>query len=200
MNTLETTLKEIKQKTKKPNILLILTLLICTIITGSLAFTLGNTEIEEKTAQIQLINGSDCTNNPYITATIEDPNRAQLEFTLFPSEQNTPQPATYYTDLLQIINQQTKPYNLSITITEVTGVENLGRLDIFLLKEQTANPFTSNSSPVISLTSNSIGTISAKEPVTIESNSIIYVEIVGYAAADANVGSTIKYTLNIKCI
>ncbi|MDI9578181.1 MAG: hypothetical protein QM398_08620, partial [Thermoproteota archaeon] len=180
MNTLETTLKEIKQKTKKPNILLILTLLICTIITGSLAFTLGNTEIEEKTAQIQLINGSDCTNNPYITATIEDPNRAQLEFTLFPSEQNTPQPATYYTDLLQIINQQTKPYNLSITITEVTGVENLGRLDIFLLKEQTDNPFTSNSSPVISLTSNSIGTISAKEPVTIESNSIIYVEIVGY--------------------
>lgn len=157
-----------------------------------------------KTRDICLIAGPDSTSNPTTypaaTVTIAPTNdSATITLSLFPSAAYTPQPATYYTNLLEVTNTGATNYTInSITISGITGTSNLGSLSIYYYAIQTDDP--QNGSPIGSatLSSTSAGTISVVHSYTIAANTTNYVEIVGYADKNAAVGSTIGFTLEVQ--
>jgi hypothetical protein len=158
-----------------------------------------------KTPDLQLVAGSDSTEKPTIypaaTVTVASTyDYASVGFSLFPSAGNSPQPATYYTNLLQIKNTGSATHNIdSVTISSITGASNLGSITIYLYADQTDTPQTGIPIASATLTSASSGTITLlKSPGTeIKAEATMYVEIVGYAAAEAKPDSTIGFTTAI---
>jgi hypothetical protein len=156
---------------------------------------------QQNTPAIKLEAGTDSSNStsyPCAHVNIQNENRAIITFSLFPSEENTPQPATYYTDLLKIENYGTANATInSVMVSGITGASNLGEITIYLFAEQTNNPETETAIGSATLTNQSNLTINLlTQPYTLTPSATIHVEIVGYAAADATVDSTIGFTLS----
>jgi hypothetical protein len=159
-----------------------------------------------KTADVRLVAGPDSTASPTeypnATVTVDSTNdSATVAFSLFPSVTNTPQPATYYTNLLQIKNVGTASHTInSITISGITGAANLGSLTIYYYDTQTDTPDTGTPVASTTLTSSSTGTISLLSAQVIPPSDTDYIEIVGYAAPDATAGSTVTFNLSIQWV
>ncbi len=174
--------------------------------TASASFIIHSTQNNAalKTRDICLVAGPDSTTDPttYPAATVAitpTEDSATITFSLFPSTACTPQPATYYTNLLQITNTGKTNYSInSITISGITGASNLGSLTVYYYATQTDNP--QNGLPIGSatLTDTSGGTISLINAYTMAANTTNYIEIVGYANPNAAVGSTIDFILEIQ--
>ena len=159
-----------------------------------------------KTPDIQLAAGTDnSTSTSYPNASVivaSTYDYATLNFSLFPSEDNTPQPDTYYTDLLQIQNVGSSNHTIySIIVTSLTGASNLGNLTIYYYDTQTDTPETGTPISAVSLTS------SSGAPVTVFSGTqdiaggtTDYIEIVGHAASGAAVDSTIRFVVSVKWV
>ncbi|MGE5555721.1 MAG: hypothetical protein ACM3UY_05585, partial [Methanocella sp.] len=60
------------------------------------------------------------------------------------SETHNPQPVTCYTDLMRIHNQGNTTRYISLTIDNLCGTSNIGKLTIFLFLNQTNTPLTAN--------------------------------------------------------
>lgn len=153
---------------------------------------------------IQLVAGPDGASNPntYPSAAVTvSPNHdsAEVALSLFPSQKNTPQPATYYTNLLQITNSGNSNHTINeITVSDITGASNLGSLTIYYYMAQTDNPQNAKPTGSSTLTSASTGTtvlFSGKQ--TLMPSAVNYVEIVGYASPNAAVDSTVSFTLTV---
>jgi hypothetical protein len=123
-----------------------------------------------------------------------------VAFSLFPSETNSPQPATYYTNLLQITNVGTATHTISsITISGITDASNLGSITIYYYTTQTDTPQSGTPVGSVTLTSTSTGTINLiSSPTTLTAGATNYIEIVGHAAQGAAPGSTISFTASIQ--
>jgi hypothetical protein len=159
-----------------------------------------------KTPDIQLAAGADnSTSTSYPNASVivaSTYDYATVAFSLFPSEGNTPQPDTYYTDLLQIKNVGTANHTInSIIITSLTGETNLGNVTIYYYDTQTDTPTTGTPIGAASLTDISTA------PVTIftgaqgiAGGATNYIELVGHAASDAAVDSTVNFVVSIQWI
>ena len=157
------------------------------------------------TPDVRLIAGPDSSNSitsfPSANVNIAPTHdNAEISFSLFPSEDNTLQPSTYYTNLLQIQNRGTSNFTIKdIKISDIKGESNLGRITIYLFAAQTDSPSTGNPIGSISLTSSSSGTINLlSSTYTLPASAINYIEIVGYAAPQASIGSTVGFTLTIQ--
>ncbi len=190
---------------KKIKILLALTALIVLAGTVSAAvftmfYSTGTAVV--KTPDLQFVAGSDSGGTSFPSASVtvaSTKDFADVGFSLFPSTENTPQPATYYTDLLQIRNEGTADHTIeSITISGITGATNLGSLTIFYYDTQTDSPTTGTPIASTTLTSTSSGTITLLSGQTIDAGAIHYIEIVGYAAQDADADSTIGFTISVQ--
>jgi hypothetical protein len=159
-----------------------------------------------RTQDVYLAAGPDSTADPttYPAATVvvaPTNDSASIAFSVFPSAASTPQPATYYTNLLQIVNTGNTSHTInSIKISNITGASNLGNITIYYYATQTDNPQKGSPIGFASLTNTSIGTINLISAYTIAADSTNYIEIVGYASPNATVGSTISFTLEIQLI
>jgi hypothetical protein len=158
---------------------------------------------QQNTAPVVLVPGEDSSDSasyPCAHVDIQDENQAVVTFSLFPSQENAQQPATYYTDLLRIENHGTTNATInSVTISGITGASNLGDLTIYLFAKQTDKPETETPIASATLNSQSNGTINMlTQPYTIVPSTTVHVEIVGYAAANATTGSKTGFTLNIQ--
>lgn len=159
-----------------------------------------------KTPDIQLAAGPDSTASPtsYPAATVTVASTydyATVAFSIFPSATNTPQPATYYTNLLQIKNVGTASHTInSITISGITGASNLGNITIYYYATQTDNPDTSTAANYITLTSSSTGSYTLVTSQTIAASATNYIEIVGYADSSASSGSTVSFNVAISWV
>jgi hypothetical protein len=160
-----------------------------------------------KSTDVQLAAGTDSTASPteYPAATVTvaaTKDFATVAFSLFPSASNTPQPQTFYTDLLHIVNNSTNSHTIkSISISSITGASNLGNVTIYYYAAQTDTPDTGTPIASISLTSSSTGTISlfsGTQTLPPTTNNINYIEIEGHASATAATGSTVTFTLSIQ--
>jgi hypothetical protein len=156
-----------------------------------------------KTPDIQLVAGPDGaggTTFPSATVTVASTHDyANVAFSLFPSATNTPQPATYYTNLLQITNVGTASHTIkSITITSLSGATNLGNVTIYYYAAQTDSPTTGTPIGSTSLISSSTAPVTVfSGSQAIAASATNYIEIVGYAASTASAGSTIGFTVSI---
>jgi hypothetical protein len=156
-----------------------------------------------KSPDVQLAAGSDSSGSSvYPSASVNvasTHDSATVAFTLFPSEACTPQPKTYYSDLLRISNVGSSSHTISsITITSLSGASNLGSLTIYYYASQTNDP--ENGSPLGSATLTS----GSSAPITIFSGShslaastTNYIEIAGYADSGATIDSTISFAISI---
>jgi hypothetical protein len=189
--------------------LLLLVVLATLIGTTSAAAVTMNDSQSTDTARVQgiyLVAGPDSTIDPatYPAATVvvaPTNDSATIAFSLFPSEPSTPQPATYYTNLLQITNTATINCTInSIKISGITGASNLGCITIYYYATQTDDP--QNNSPIgyATLTSTSTDTIALISAYTLAAGTTNYIEIVGYANPNAAVDSTIGFNLEIQCL
>jgi hypothetical protein len=192
---------------KKLRILLpIFALLIIVGLVSAAVFNMYYTTntVTVKTADVRLVAGPDSTASPTsypnATVTVASTNdSATVAFSLFPSASNTPQPETYYTNLLQIKNFGTASHTInSITISSITGAANLGSVTIYYYDTQTDTPDTGSPVASTTLTSGSSGTIPLLSAQVSPPSDTDYIEIVGYALSTAAAGSTVTFTLSIQ--
>ncbi len=176
-------------------------------LVGAAIFTTfsANYNATVKTPDVRLVAGSDSsvspTAFPAATVTVASTyDSAAVAFSLFPSATNTPQPATYYTDLMQVTNAGTASHSISsITISGITGASNLGSIVIYYYAAQTDSPQSGSPIGSVTLTSASTGTISLLgSSHTLAAGATNYIEVVGYAAPGAAAGSTISFTASIQ--
>lgn len=155
-----------------------------------------------KTPDLRFAAGNDSGGTGYPSATVTVASTydyANVAFSLFPSATNTPQPATYYTNLLKIHNNGEITHTIkSITISDITGASNLGSLTIYYYATQTDSPQTGTPIGSATLTSSSTGTVTIfSGSQNLAASGTHYIEIVGYAASGAAVDSTVSFNIAV---
>jgi hypothetical protein len=136
---------------RKPKILLaLLALLLCVGLVAATVFTMYYTSVTAtvQDPDVRLGAGPDgAGGSTYPSATVDVATTydyATVDFSMFPSETNTPQPATYYTNLLNISNVGSSSHTIkAITVTSVTDASSsLGKITIYYFATQTDTPET----------------------------------------------------------
>lgn len=193
---------------RKPKILIpLIALFLCIGLAAAAIFTMfsvSNTATV-KTPDVRLVAGSDSSDDttyPSAIVTVKSTyDYATVAFSLFPSVESSPQPATYYTDLLQINNAGTNGHTIkSITITSLSDQSNLGGITIYYCEAQTDTPQTDNLASV-ALTSSSNAPVSLFTGTqSIAASATQYIEVVGYALSTATVDDTIAFTVSIEWV
>ena len=102
---------------------------------------------------------------------------------------------------MQIKNVGTSSHTInSITISNLAGSTNLGRITIYLFANQTDSPATGNPIGSVSLTGSSRGIVNLPSSAyTLSQSANAYIEVQGCAASNALTGSTVGFTLKIQC-
>jgi hypothetical protein len=182
---------------------LILTLLIGTVSAAVFTMYYTSPTATVKTPDVRLIAGPDSgatTSPPNATVTVATTyDYATVAFTLFPSAANTPQPATYYTNLLQINNAGAGSHTInSITISGLTGTTYLGNITVYYYTAQTDSPNTGTAQGYVFLNSTSTGSYTLVSSQALAASATNYIEIIGYAAPGAAAGSSIGFSVAIQ--
>jgi hypothetical protein len=194
----------LKGKTKKLLPIVVMSLLVGLVSATVFTMYYANFTATAKTPDVRLGVGPDSgatTAPPMATVTVASTyDFATIGFTMFPSATNTPQPSTYYTNLLNITNAGATNHTInSITISSITGVANLGSITIYYYATQTDNPVVGT--PVGSVTLTSSSTDPSYTLITnqgLAASAVNYIEIVAYAASTATPNtSTVTFTTSI---
>jgi hypothetical protein len=137
-----------RKSIKYSAVLVLVVLAVCIGIASVSAYTIQNFQNNGQISapEVQLLAGPDSTSNPqaYPAATVNinsAHNSAEIALSLFPSVSNIPQPATFYTNLVQIKNTGHTNHTIKdITVSGITGASNLGSLTIYYYANQTDSP------------------------------------------------------------
>jgi hypothetical protein len=166
-----------------------------------------------KTPDVRLVAGSDsisCTMYPCTTVTVASTSDyATVALSLFPSATNTPQPATYYSNLTTIQNKGTLTHSIeSIKLSGFTGGSSLGSITVYYCTAFTEfNPDGTLVTPgncvgSYSIISSSSGyqSVSGTFPVNLAAGSSHkgYIEMAAYALGTATAGNTITFQISIQ--
>jgi hypothetical protein len=178
---------------------------------SSTVFTLyyGSATATVKTPDVTLAAGPDasasCAAYPCATVTIAPTNDfATIGLSFFPSVSNSPQPATYYTNLLQVHNGGTTSHTInSVTVGGVAdSLSSLGSITVYYCSVQTETPATSASCDSFDITSTTGGSLSGHSvlPQILTAGSTAYIEIVAYAASTATAAHTTTFAVTISWV
>jgi hypothetical protein len=166
-----------------------------------------------KTPDVRLVAGSDsmaCTMYPCTTVTVASTfDYATVAFSLFPSATNTPQPATYYSNLTTIQNKGTLTHPIkSIQLSGFTGGASLGTITVYYCTAFTefnpdgtlVTPGNCLGSYTITSTSTGYQSVSGTFPVNLAAGSSHkgYFEVAAYALGTATAGSAITFNISIQ--
>jgi len=164
-------------------------------------------------ADVTLVTGPDvsgsCSAYPCVTSTLSSTNDyATVSFSVFKSVTNSPQPNTYYTNLLQVHNGGSGSH--SVITVEVTGpitstrVADFGEIDVFYCITQTDAPTSSNCVEQAITSTASTGVLSGSFtfPQTIAAGANQYIEIIGHAGSGGTVvsGDTITFSIQVNWV
>jgi hypothetical protein len=160
-----------------------------------------------QSADVSLVAGPDasasCSAYPCATVSVSSSSFATVGVSLFASATNNPQPATYYTNLLQVHDSASGASHTinSISISSITqSGSDLGSISVYYCSTQTNSPVGSSSCTSLTFTSTSgTGNLSGNSilPQTLTTGSTGYIEIVGFAASGASAGDTISFQIAI---
>ena len=201
-------------KTGKILPVLLIALLIGTASSTVYTYYILNNTGTVRTADVRLVAGTDasgsCTAYPCATVAVASTNDfATVGFSLFPSATNTPQPATYYSNLTTIQNKGSTAHSISsIKISGFTGVANLGSITVYYCTTQTEfNPdgtlvTPANCARSYAIISSSTGTqtLTGSFPISLAAGSANkgYIEVAAYALGTATAGSAITFQVSIQ--
>lgn len=156
---------------------------------------------------VSLVAGPDasasCSVYPCATVSVSSNSFATVGISLFASATNNPQPATYYTNLLQVHNSAASASHTinSISISNIAqSGSDFGSVTVYYCSSQTNSPASSSSCAALTFTSTSgSGSLTGNSilPQTLTAGSTGYIEIVGYAASTATAGDTITFQIAI---
>lgn len=194
-------------KTGKIIPILLIALLIGTASSTVYQYYTGSATLSVQTPDLILRAGTDstasCTTYPCATVTISSTNDfATIALSFFPSATNTPQPASYYSNLTTIQNHRTGGATHTIRDIQAkisSGAANFGGMTIYYCSTQTEfNPdgtlVTPGNCPgSVSLTSSSSGWVSSSVFSASLANglhSMGYIEVFTWGATTAT-GSTV---------
>ena len=164
----------------------------------------GSTTATVKTPDMQLVAGSDASGGsstyPSANVTIASTkDYATVQISLFPSAANSPQPATYFTDLVEIKNNAASDGHtisqISISSISRTSANDFGKVSVYYCTAQTDDPATTHTGQY-DITSITGGTVFSGTQA-IAHGASNYIEIVGYAGPSAAAGDTITFTISI---
>lgn len=178
---------------------------------SSTVFTLyySNATATVKTPDVTLVAGPDasasCTAYPCATVAVASTSDfATIGLSFFPSVSNSPQPATYYTDILQVHNGGTTSHTInSVAIGSITDtLTSLGSITVYYCSAQTNAPASSATCDSFAITSTAGGSLSGHSilPQTLTAGSTAYIEIVAYASSTAAATHTTTFTATISWI
>ncbi|MGD6933581.1 MAG: hypothetical protein ACQCN5_05185 [Candidatus Bathyarchaeia archaeon] len=193
----------------KPKIVLsVLALILCAGLAAATVFTMyyANFTATVKAPDVRLVAGNDNIGGTvYPTASITVASTydyATVGFSMFPSATNSPQPATYYTNPLNITNVGSSSHTIqAITVTSVTDASSsLGNITIYYFATQTDTPETATPLGVASITDTTVPVSIFTGTQTIAAGATQYIEIVAYAAEDASVDATVTFTVSIQWV
>ena len=201
-------------KTGKILPVLLIALLIGAASSTVYVYFIVNATGTARTPDVRLVAGTDasasCTTYPCTTVAVASTNDfATVAFSLFPSNTNTPQPATYYSNLTTIQNKGTVAHSIkSIKISGFTNVANLGGITVYYCTAQTEfNPDGTLATPAncvgsYTITSGSTGyqSISGTFPVALNAGapSKGYIEMSAFALGTVAAGSTVSFQVSIQ--
>jgi hypothetical protein len=183
--------------------LIVVSLLACTAAGGFSGF-LGQNVSVTSMHDVHLIAGSDCQSNPCCPSTVIKASDkfecASFNINLYPSKFNDPQPATYFTDLLEIVNVGQVSHKIQgITVSVISGSSNLGTLKIYYLENQTDDLKNAISIATCTLGNDTSGAISLiNSSHEIASGSLEYIEIAAYAAPNAEPNANVTFMLCLR--
>jgi hypothetical protein len=194
--------------------ILLIALLIGTASSTVYQFYTGAATATVQTPDLILRAGTDssgsCTTYPCATVTVASPTSdfATIGLSFFASNTNTPQPASYYSNLTTIQNHRTggASHTIKLITAKITaGAANLGGITIYYCATQTEfNPDgtpASACSGSISLTSGSAGWVSSSafsSTLTNGVHSMGYIEVYAWAVGTASQGVTCTFQLGIQ--
>ncbi|UCE81059.1 MAG: hypothetical protein JSV94_01090 [Methanobacteriota archaeon] len=161
----------------------------------------GDATATVRTPDIQLVAGSDSGGSGYPSATVTVASTfdsASIAIDMFPSVTSSPQPATYYTDLLQIDNPSATARTInSVTISGITDTNSvLGNITVYYCTSQTDDPASSNVG-VFYITSTTGGSVLGSSQA-IGAGATHYIEVVAYATSTATSGQSVTFDIAIQ--
>jgi hypothetical protein len=180
--------------------ILLIALLIGSASSTVYVFYIANTTVNAQTPKVVLRAGTDataCTTTyPCANVAVASTNDYEtVTISMFPSVTNTPQPATYYSNLTTIQNHETTAGHTlkSVEIYAITGATaaNLGKITVYYCTTQTEfNPDGTLVTPANCVGSNNIVSGSSGTLVIVSSQPLAagakgYIEVAAYAASGA---------------
>ena len=191
---------------------LLIALLIGTASSTVYVYYIANNTATSRTPDLRLVAGTDssgsCTAYPCAAVTVSSTyDSATVGFSLFPSVVNTPQPATYYSNLTTIQNKGTGAHSIqSVKISGFGNVANLGKVTIYYCTALSEfNPDGTLVTPgncvgSYSIISSSPGvqSVSGTFPSSLAAGAKGYIEAAAYALNTASPGSTVTFQISIQ--
>lgn len=171
----------------------------------------GNATATVQTADVQFVNGADihgtscstfpCASSNLATSTHND--SASIGVSFYPATSGTPQPATYYTNLLQVKNEGTVSHSInSITISNIVDASSsLGQISVYLCASSVdiSNGANAANCAVFAISSTTGGSLASGSTVTfpysLSAGSSAYIEVAAYAAPSATAGHTVTFSI-----
>ncbi len=182
---------------------LIITAMMGTASASVFTMYYGGATATVQAADMQLIAGADnIGGSTYPTATVtvsSTKDYATIGISLFASATNTPQPATYFTDLLEVKNNAgTASHTISqVSISSISDPSSiLGKITVYYCTSQTNDPANNNVGHY-DITSTTGGDILSSGQ-TITAGTINYIEIVAYAKSTATAGQAITFNISFQ--
>jgi hypothetical protein len=164
----------------------------------------GSATATVQAKQVTLIKGSDvsasCSTYPCATATIASTKDfATLGISMLTSATNSPQPNTYYTDLLEL-NTSAIHTITAITISNIVDSNSaLGSISVYFCTAQTNSPDTSANCASFTFTSTTGGSLTGNSilPHTTTATETDYIEVIAHASATAAVSNSVSFAIQI---
>jgi len=153
-----------------------------------------------------LVPGSDgqCQNPPIYpceTVSIDGTGTVATIGISFPrSNVSTPQPAAYYTDLVEIHNVGSVPHTVaSLNVTNVTGAAYLGKITVYYCAVATEDPTSSPNCADFSIVGASGGYLSGNNvlPSTLNPGKAGYIEVVAFASSASSPSDMVSFVLEM---
>ncbi len=191
----------LNSKTGKILGVLLLSMLMATASASVFVNYYGDATATVRTPDVQLVAGSDSGGSGYPSATVTVASTydyAAIAIDMFPSVTNTPQPATYYTDLLQIDNPSATARTVnSVTISNIVDTNSvLGKIVVYYCTSQTDDPASSNVGS-FEITSTTGGSVLGSSQA-LGAGATHYIEVVAYAISTATTGQAVTFDIAIQ--
>jgi hypothetical protein len=191
----------LNSKTGKILGVLLLSMLMATASASVFVNYYGDATATVRTPDVQLVAGSDHGGSGYPSASVvvaATYDYAAIGISLFASATNTPQPATYFTDLLNIDNPSATARTVnSVTISNIVDTNSiLGSIVVYYCTSQTDDPASSNVGS-FAITSTTGGEVLGSSQA-LGAGATHYIEVIAYAADTSTVGQSVTFDIAIQ--